>query len=142
MRIRCINQVSPKVKKVLQLFCLRQINNDVFIRLNRATISMVRICEPYITLGTPNLKSVCELIYKCGHVKVAGNRTLLRFYSDLTSAKCHEPVQLSPQFPLIRQVFKEAEMLNEFLADPSKFAAVIRTWANETPKASSLVRCG
>ena len=88
---------------------------------------MVRICEPYITLGTPNLKSVCELIYKCGHVKVAGNRTLLRFYSDLTSAKCHEPVQLSPQFPLIRQVFKEAEMLKEFLADPSKFAAVIRT---------------
>ena len=74
--------------------------------------------------------------------KGPGNRTLLRFYSDLTSAKCHEPVQLSPQFPLIRQVLKEAEMLKEFLADPSKFAAVIRTWANETPKASSLVRCG
>jgi len=31
--------------------------------------------EPYITWGTPNLKSVRELIYKRGHVKVAGNRT-------------------------------------------------------------------
>jgi len=75
MRIRGINQVSPKVKKVLQLFRLRQINNGVFIKLNKATINMLRICEPYITWGTPNLKSVRELVYKRGFVKIAGNRT-------------------------------------------------------------------
>jgi ribosomal protein L30/L7E len=44
MRIRGINQVSPKVRKVLQLFRLRQINNGVFIKLNKATVSMLRIC--------------------------------------------------------------------------------------------------
>ena len=44
MRIRGINQVAPKVKKVLQLFRLRQINNGVFIKLNKATIAMLRIC--------------------------------------------------------------------------------------------------
>ena len=38
------SQVSPKVKKVLQLFRLRQINNGVFIKLNKATINMLRIC--------------------------------------------------------------------------------------------------
>jgi 60S ribosomal protein uL30 len=75
MRIRGINQVSPKVKKVLQLFRLRQINNGVFIKLNKATINMLRICEPYITWGTPNLKSVRELVYKRGFVKIDGNRT-------------------------------------------------------------------
>eukprot|EP00092_Neocalanus_flemingeri_P009802 GFUD01010562.1.p1 GENE.GFUD01010562.1~~GFUD01010562.1.p1 ORF type:complete len:244 (+),score=59.25 GFUD01010562.1:70-801(+) len=75
MRIRGINQVSPKVKKVLQLFRLRQINNGVFIKLNKATINMLRICEPYITWGTPNLKSVRELVYKRGFVKVDGDRT-------------------------------------------------------------------
>merc|ERR1712025_1488386 len=37
MRIRGINQVSPKVRKILQLFRLRQINNGVFIKLNKAT---------------------------------------------------------------------------------------------------------
>merc|ERR1712150_259932 len=74
MRIRGINQVSPKVKKVLQLFRLRQINNGVFIKLNKATIAMLRICEPYVAWGTPNLKSVRELIYKRGFVKVAGQR--------------------------------------------------------------------
>merc|ERR1712086_518833 len=75
MRIRGINQVAPKVKKVLQLFRLRQINNGVFIKLNKATINMLRICEPYITWGTPNLKSIREMIYKRGFTKVDGKRT-------------------------------------------------------------------
>lgn len=75
MRIRGINQVAPKVRKVLQLFRLRQINNGVFIKLNKATINMLRICEPYITWGTPNLKSVRELIYKRGFLKIDGKRT-------------------------------------------------------------------
>merc|ERR1711951_237760 len=41
MRIRGINQVAPKVR---QVFRLRQINNGVFIKLNKATINMLRIC--------------------------------------------------------------------------------------------------
>jgi len=69
IRTRGINKVAPKVRKVLQLFRLRQINNGVFIKLNKATINMLRICEPFITWGYPNLKSVRELIYKRGFVK-------------------------------------------------------------------------
>merc|ERR1712213_275394 len=64
IRIRGINQVAPKVKKVLQLFRLRQINNGVFIKLNQATINMLRICEPYITWGPVNLKSVRDLVHE------------------------------------------------------------------------------
>ncbi|XP_014283281.1 large ribosomal subunit protein uL30 [Halyomorpha halys] len=74
IRIRGINQVAPKVRKVLQLFRLRQINNGVFMKLNKATINMMRICEPYITWGYPNLKSVRELIYKRGFAKLKGQR--------------------------------------------------------------------
>ncbi|BES91590.1 ribosomal protein [Nesidiocoris tenuis] len=73
-RIRGVNQVSPKVRKVLKLFRLRQINNGVFMRLNKATINMMRIAEPYITWGYPNLKSVRELIYKRGFAKIKGQR--------------------------------------------------------------------
>jgi len=75
MRIRGINQVAPKVRKVLQLFRLRQINNGVFVKLNKATLNMLRIAEPYITWGCPNQKSVRELIYKRGFVKIDGKRT-------------------------------------------------------------------
>lgn len=69
MRIRGINKVAPKVRKVLQLFRLRQINNATFIKLNKATKNMLSIAEPYITYGYPTLKSVRHLIYKRGFVK-------------------------------------------------------------------------
>lgn len=74
MRIRGINGLHPKPRKVLQLFRLRQINNGVFIKLNKATVNMLRLAEPYITWGHPNLKSVRELIYKRGFAKVDGRR--------------------------------------------------------------------
>ncbi|ENN70905.1 hypothetical protein HUJ04_003469 [Dendroctonus ponderosae] len=74
IRIKGINKVAPKVRKVLQLFRLLQINNGVFVKLNKATINMLRICEPYIAWGYPNLKSVRELIYKRGFAKVNGQR--------------------------------------------------------------------
>jgi len=75
LRIRSVNEISNKVKKCLQLFRLRQVNNGVFIKLNKATINMLRICEPYITWGTPNLKTVRELVYKRGFIKYNGDRT-------------------------------------------------------------------
>jgi len=74
IRIRGINKVAPKVRKVLQLFRLRQINNATFVKLNKATINMLRIAEPYITYGYPSLKTVRSLIYKRGFVKHSGQR--------------------------------------------------------------------
>jgi len=77
IRIRGINQIHPRVRKILQLFRLRQINNGIFIRLNKATLNMLKIADPFITWGYPNMKSVRELIYKRGHAKIAGRRVPL-----------------------------------------------------------------
>ncbi|XP_028831235.1 large ribosomal subunit protein uL30 [Denticeps clupeoides] len=77
IRIRGINGVSPKVRKVLQLLRLRQIFNGVFVKLNKASINMLRIAEPYIAWGYPNLKSVRELIYKRGFGKINKQRIAL-----------------------------------------------------------------
>ena len=74
LRTRGINGIHPKVRKTLKLFRLRQINNGVFVRLNKATVNMLRIAEPYITYGYPNLKSVRELIYKRGYGKINKQR--------------------------------------------------------------------
>merc|ERR1712079_746281 len=54
IRIRGINQLSPKPKKTLQLLRLRQIGNAVFVRLNKASIK--------------------NMIYKRGAVKINGQR--------------------------------------------------------------------
>lgn len=77
VRIRGINGVSPKVKKILQLMRLRQIHNGVFIKLNSATLKMLRLVEPYIAYGYPSLKSVKELIYKRGFGKVNKERVAI-----------------------------------------------------------------
>jgi len=74
VRIRGIMGNSPKVRKILQLLRLRQIHNAVFVRLNKATINMLRLVEPYIMYGEPTLKTVKALIYKRGFAKVNGSR--------------------------------------------------------------------
>jgi len=73
-RIRGINAVAPETRKILQLLRLRQIHNGTFVKINKATAIMLRLVEPYITYGEPNLKSVRELIYKRGYGKVDRQR--------------------------------------------------------------------
>lgn len=73
-RIRGIIGVSPKVRRILQLLRLRQIHNTVFIKANKATINMLRLVEPFVAYGYPNLKTVRELIYKRGFGKVNKQR--------------------------------------------------------------------
>jgi large subunit ribosomal protein L7e len=74
IRVRGINRVAPKTVKILQLLRLRQIHNGVFVKLNKATINMLRLVEPYITYGPPTQKTVSELIYKRGYGRVDKKR--------------------------------------------------------------------
>jgi len=74
IRIRGINQLHPKPRKILQLLRLRQIHNAVFVRLTKATWNMLKLIEPYVAYGYPNLKTVKEMVYKRGFGKVDKNR--------------------------------------------------------------------
>ncbi|XP_020700531.1 60S ribosomal protein L7-2-like [Dendrobium catenatum] len=74
IRIRGINAMHPKTNKILQLLRLRQIFNGMFLKVNKATINMLRRVEPSVTYGYPNLKSVRELIYNRGYGKLQKQR--------------------------------------------------------------------
>lgn len=74
VRIRGIIGVSPKAKKVMQLFRLRQIHNATFVKLNEATIRMLRLIEPYVTYGYPTRATISKLIYKRGFGKLNKQR--------------------------------------------------------------------
>mmetsp|Transcript_56294 Transcript_56294/g.115129 ORF Transcript_56294/g.115129 Transcript_56294/m.115129 type:complete len:239 (-) Transcript_56294:16-732(-) len=74
VRIRGIIGVGPKQRKILQLLRLRQINNAVFVKLNKATVNMLRLVEPYIAYGYPSLKTVKNLVYKRGFGKINRQR--------------------------------------------------------------------
>ncbi|GFY79217.1 60S ribosomal protein L7 [Trichonephila inaurata madagascariensis] len=86
IRIRGINGISPKPRKVMQLFRLRQINNAVFIKLNKATLNMLRIAQPFITWGYPNLKTVKDMVYKRGFGRIDNQRIPLTRNSIIEKA--------------------------------------------------------
>jgi len=93
VRIRGINGVAPKPRKILQLLRLRQINNAVFLRLNKATLNLLKCVEPYVTYGYPNLKSVKELIYKRGYAKVNKQRIPITDNTQVEAALGKEGLQ-------------------------------------------------
>lgn len=58
----------------MRLLRLRQLHNGVFVRLNKATINMIRTVEPLITYGFPTRDTVRRLIYKRGFGKINRSR--------------------------------------------------------------------
>lgn len=77
VRIKGINKIAPKQRKALQLLRLHQINNGVFVRLTKATIELLRIVEPFVAYGYPNLATVRKLLLKRGFGKVNKQRIAL-----------------------------------------------------------------
>ncbi|TLD31475.1 hypothetical protein PspLS_02083 [Pyricularia sp. CBS 133598] len=77
VRIKGINKIAPKPRKILQLLRLLQINNGCFVRVTKATMEMIKVVEPWVAYGYPNLKTVKELIYKRGYGKVDKQRIAL-----------------------------------------------------------------
>jgi large subunit ribosomal protein L7e len=109
IRIRGIIGVSPKAKKVLQLFRLRQIHNATFVKLNEATIRMLRLVEPYVTYGYPNRATVQKLIYKRGfgklnkqRIPIADNKVIQQGLGnhgiECTADLIHEIFTVGPNF--------------------------------------------
>ena len=74
VRLRGINNIAPKPRKIMQLLRLLQVNNGVFVKLTAATQQMLQLIEPYVAYGEPNLKTIRELIYKRGYAKINKQR--------------------------------------------------------------------
>ncbi|EGW00512.1 60S ribosomal protein L7 [Cricetulus griseus] len=68
------NFVLKTLRKTRRKLIYEKIFNGTFVKLNKASINMLRIVEPYIAWGYPNLKSVKELIYKRGYGKINKKR--------------------------------------------------------------------
>lgn len=77
VRIKGINKIAPKPRKILQLLRLLQINNGVFIQVTKATTELLKIVEPFVAYGYPSFASVRKLIYKRGFGKVNKQRVAL-----------------------------------------------------------------
>jgi len=93
----------------MQLFRLRQLHNATFVKLNEATIRMLRLIEPYVTYGYPTRATVEKLIYKRGfgklnkqRIPIAENAVISAGLSDVgincTADLVHEIYTVGPNF--------------------------------------------
>ena len=110
----------------MQLLRLRQLHNAVFVRINKATMTMIRRVEPFITYGYPSRKTIKDLVYKRGHGKVNCARIPLTDSSIIHESlgkygiSCHE--DLIHEIVTVGPNFKQA---NNFLW-PFKLSSPIR----------------
>merc|ERR1719420_1798323 len=85
VRVRGINRMSPKVRKVLRLLRLRQLHNAVFIKMNKATIGMLKLVEPWIAYGYPTVSTIKKMVCKRGYLKVNRQRIPLTNNDQVSS---------------------------------------------------------
>lgn len=85
IRIKGILKLAPKPRKVFQLLRLKQLNNGVFLKVNKPILNMLKLVQPYVTYGYPTLKTVRELLYKRGFAKVNKQRIPLSDNSTISS---------------------------------------------------------
>ncbi|XP_031474647.1 60S ribosomal protein L7-2-like [Nymphaea colorata] len=85
-RIGGTNDMHPKTKKILYLLRLRKLFYGVFIILNNKTAKLLKVVEPYVTYGYPNLRSIKELILKKGVGRINKERIPLTDNSIIEKA--------------------------------------------------------
>ncbi|XLS57910.1 hypothetical protein HN51_007665 [Arachis hypogaea] len=64
------NDMHPKTRKNLYSLGLRRVFSAVFLKPSDGVLAKLQRVEPFVTYGYPNLKSIKELIYKKGHMKI------------------------------------------------------------------------
>jgi len=110
-RIRGINQISPKPKKVLKLLRLRQIGNTVFVRLNHSSIQMLRMADPFITWGYPTQETISKMIYKRGAGNINGQR--IKLSSNATVEKGLSHLGITCVEDLIHEIYTVGKNFKE-----------------------------
>lgn len=154
IRIRGINKLAPKPKKILQLLRLRQLHNGVFVKLNKATWNMIKIIEPFITFGYPSRTTISNLIYKRGYGKVNRMRIPLTDNSIIagelggSGISCiedliHEIVTCGPKFKEANNFlwpFKLSSPLGGFELKRHSFAQGYGAYGDREELINSLVK--
>lgn len=153
IRIKGINKVAPKPRKILKLFRLLQLHNAVLVKNNKATRQMLRLIEPYVTYGTPSYQTISRLVYKRGYIKVNKQRIPLNDNVQIQTVlgskgiNCvedliHQLVTCGPQFKECNNLlwrFKLSSPIHGFKAKRNSFIQG-GDWGNRETKINSLVK--
>eukprot|EP00656_Telonema_subtile_P017758 TRINITY_DN19572_c0_g1_i2.p1 TRINITY_DN19572_c0_g1~~TRINITY_DN19572_c0_g1_i2.p1 ORF type:complete len:172 (+),score=52.32 TRINITY_DN19572_c0_g1_i2:299-814(+) len=77
IRVRGMNSLEPRAKKVLARLRLLQMNQGIFMKADKDSAEILRKVDPYVSFGYPSAAMVEELIFKRGYGSVDKRRMAL-----------------------------------------------------------------
>ena len=113
IRIKGVNHIRPQVKKILRLLRLRQLNNGVFVKINKATMNMIKRIEPYVAYGYPNRKTISDLIYKRGFAKI--NHARIPLSDNMIIENSLNKYNINCIEDLIEEIYRVGTLLKKFI---------------------------
>lgn len=76
-RHRAHRIASPETAKILKSLRLGQLHNAVFLPNDVETSALLKLVEPYVTWGYPNINTVRNVVFKHGFFNIDNKRTAL-----------------------------------------------------------------
>lgn len=76
-RHRAHRIASPETAKILKSLRLGQLHNAVFLRNDVETSALLKLVEPYVTWGYPDINTVRNVVFKHGFLNIDNKRTAL-----------------------------------------------------------------
>lgn len=76
-RHRAHRIASPVTAKILKSIKLGQLHNVVFLKNDTESSALLKLVEPYVTWGYPDINTVRNLIFKHGFFNINNKRTAL-----------------------------------------------------------------
>lgn len=76
-RHRAHRIASPVTSKILKSLKLGQLHNCVFLKNDTESSALLKLIEPYVTWGYPDINTVRNLIFKHGFFNIDNKRTAL-----------------------------------------------------------------
>jgi large subunit ribosomal protein L7e len=153
LRIKGINKISPKPRKVLKLFRLLQLHNAVLVRNNKATRNMLKLIEPFVTFGFPSVQTISKLVYKRGFIKVNNQRIPLNDNLQISATlgqkgiHCvedliHQLVNCGPHFKECNNLMWRFKLSSPIHGFNHKRTSFIQggDWGNREKQINNLVR--
>jgi len=78
-RHRAHKIASEITNKMLNSLRLGQLFNAALLKNNEETVALLKLVEPYVTWGYPNINTVREMIFKHGFLKIEEKKSVNRF---------------------------------------------------------------
>lgn len=76
-RHRAHKIASPITNKMLNSLRVGQLFNAVLLKNNEETVSLLKLVEPYVTWGYPNINTIRELIFKHGFLRIDSKKVAI-----------------------------------------------------------------